>query len=142
MALTDLFKLGDVLTFQTYAPAVLGNQFQNVVALELIGAETARIYNFDAYATHANVYPLLPTGSAVNDARKYRYLVVQDTSGQKRVVGLPWIVESSLTVQTLQQAVVTIPNVRTEDLLVIRQAIVAQGLSITSITLENMTTSA
>lgn len=140
--ITERFSLGDVMSFQTYAPAVLGNQYQNVVALEIIGSDTTRFYNFDAYAVHANVFPLLPVGSTPDDPRKYRYLVVQNGNGDKLVVGLPWIIENSVTVQTLQQAVIIVPNVRTEDLPILRQAITAQGKAIASITLENMTTNA
>lgn len=84
-------NLKDLITFSTYADAILGNNFTNCRIISVLDAEDAALLS-PIKSQHASVYPFLPKdGTVINDAYSYDYCRVQLNNGEKVVLGLPWI---------------------------------------------------
>lgn len=125
------FRLGDEISFELKVSAILAQDYDHVIVKGVVPASSCDIFGLDAYATHEQVYPLLPEGSVANDADSYSYLLVENLQGQKRVVGLPWINESTIKIHRKQTAVFTVLDIKQEDVVKIRDVIARYGYNCT-----------
>ena len=89
----------------------------------------------DPYSKHAQVYPLLPTGT-VDDAASYTYLKLKLVSTEIAYIGLPWIREETIVATQRRRAVVKIEDVGPSDVNEIGLALSSNGYSKYTITLE------
>lgn len=89
-------KPRDVISFEVYPLAILGNNFKNVTVDAVLSANTVSILGFDFAATHAMVYPSLPPGTP-DDGTQYDYLRIIFESGEPTYIGIPWIRPDTLT---------------------------------------------
>ena len=120
------FTIGDVISFQLYPSAILGTGFQNVKLLAILDMNTLPLLGYDPQALHANVYSTLPQGTP-NDPSQYSYLKLLLQNGQTTVIGIPWIIDSSLQVSSTSSIQFTVNNVSPSDQNTILQALAAAG---------------
>lgn len=121
------FKTGDTISFEVHASAILLQDYDNVKVMGEIPAELCDRFGFDAYATHAQIYRLVPEGTMEDDPESYSYLLLKTVNGQFRVIGLPWINTSTIRVHKATRAIFTVDNIAQEDINVIRDAIARHG---------------
>lgn len=128
MISTSSIVLNSYVNFSCYAPAILGNGYQNAEVLAILDYATANIF-IDAAVLHAGVYPSIQANGVPNDYTKYPYLKIRTASGQVTVVGLPWIVDASYVVETAVQITLTINSVSPADQNNIKLALAAIGIT-------------
>lgn len=131
MRILNKFNLGDTVSFELRVGAILAQVFDNVVVEGVIPASLCDTVGLDAYATHAQVYPLLPKGIVENNAESYQYLVLKGTDGTRRAIGIPWINPETIKVHKTQVATFIVPNIAQEDVERIRDVINRYGYSCT-----------
>ena len=86
------FVIGNVYTFGTRAPSLLGALFENVTILGIVDYNIATTFrNVDL--DHKRIYPLLPNGTVYNP-KKFTYILVKAESGQTTVLAYEWIDDS------------------------------------------------
>jgi len=119
------FQTGLTYSFTVYPSYILGTDFKNVVVLGVVNYEIASKYA-DIYALHAQVYPTLPEDTP-NNPESYDYLLIKTTTGNKTVVGLPWIKEETIAVVDSKTIQVLISQVSANDITAIRNALVQNG---------------
>ena len=127
--------IGSTVSFETYAPQIIGAVIQNAVVLAHLDADTVRMLGGDPYSKHAQIYPTLPSGT-VDDATAYTYLKLKLVSTEITYIGLPWIREDTIVATNRRRAVVTIEDVGPSDVNEIGLALVSNGYSNYKITLE------
>lgn len=120
-------NIGKVLNLATYAPGVLGSNFQRV---KLVGILDYRsVFSLiDPAAVHANVYPSLPSG-VPNNYSKYSYAKFEYSNGKEFVLGIPWINQD--TVEIVEQVKFTV-EIFDEDITkfnAIRDALIQAGIN-------------
>lgn len=130
------FQSGDTYSFQTVAPGVLGNNFQNMLIQAVLNAEVAALFA-DIQALHRQIFPYVhqfdPT--IVDDPTQYTYLRVKAAAGDPQIVAIQWIDPASITPVATQTCHITIPNTLPSELDNIRAALVGIGKSNLTITL-------
>jgi hypothetical protein len=130
------FQAGQTYSFQTVAPALLGNNFQNMLVQAVLNYDVAALFA-DLQAMHRNIYPLVqefdPT--IVNDPTQYTYLRVVGVGGVPQIIAVQWIEPSTITAIASQSAYIVIPNVLQSQVATIQAALVGIGLVNVSITL-------
>lgn len=117
---------GKTLNFTTISPALLGGGWTNVKLLSIVDYDTARRFS-DILGKHVGLSPYLPAGTP-NDYRQYYYAKLQRADDSIHYLGVPWIVESSVEVVVETDILVRIKGKSHDDLLNIRQALMAIGL--------------
>lgn len=65
--------------------------------LGIIDSSTARDLGTSVDELHANVYGSLPNGTP-NDPDAYMYVRIEFSNGNRQILGIPWIKESSIVV--------------------------------------------
>ncbi len=113
MALIDQTFVKKNVSFTLYPAAIKGNNYVNVQILAILDSDTATgLDQFDPVAQHIAVYPSLPPENAVpNDPTSYLYVRIKHQGGATEILGLPWIVESSVVEQVTGTLRVDIFNV-------------------------------
>lgn len=131
MDILGKFKINDIISFDLHVSAIITQNYENVRVKGVIPASACRFYSMDPYATHAQVYRLIPAGTIQDDAESYSYLLVETADGQERVVGLPWINISTIRVHSMQTARFEVKNIALEDVVTIRDVINRYGYACT-----------
>jgi hypothetical protein len=128
-------NIGKVYSFDTWVPAILGNDYQNVTLQGEMDYETAS-RSRDVEADHARLFPLLPAGTP-NNPEAYTYIKVKTLSGASVILGRPWINEA--TIETVNSSVmdVTIGGITASDIPTVRQALAANGYNNITITMRD-----
>lgn len=103
-------QIGQKISFEIYPTAQFGNNFQNVTLAAFLDANLVRILGFDIISNHQNVYPSLPAG-VPNDPTQYSYVRIEFESGQHQYLGIPWIREDSVIVNTGQKATLVFQDI-------------------------------
>lgn len=129
------FKIKGTYSFNVYPVALYGTSFKNVVVMGTIDQETANLMGFDTVAEHAAVYATLPTGTP-NDPSAYLYVKVRLLSGATKILGLPWIVESSIQEIELGTFTVKVANQSANDQTAILNALAANGFNVVDISFQ------
>lgn len=100
MQVNEYFSIDDVISFNVYPSAILGNSFTRVKVLAVLDADSAKLFGIDPIALHAAIYPTLPTESK-NTYKKYndyKYIKIQMPNGTISAIGLPWMNMESVVV--------------------------------------------
>ena len=100
MQVNEYFSIDDVISFNVYPSAILGNSFTRVKVLAVLDADSAKLFGIDPIALHAAIYPTLPTESK-NTYKKYsdyKYIKIQMANGTITALGLPWMNMESVVV--------------------------------------------
>ena len=130
----DKFNINDTISLQVYPSSLYGTGFNRIKVTDLISANTTHFFNFDAAAEHAKVLadPGVPMGQIPQRFDSYQYLVflpqgITDPS-QARVIGLPWIIVDSITIEGTRDAIGYFPNISDAELNKLRIAISSVGI--------------
>lgn len=130
----DQVPTGSTVSFETFAPQIIGAVIKDAVVLAHLDVETVRMLGGDPYSKHAQIYPLLPTG-VVDNAGEYMYLKLQLVSKEFAYIGLPWIREETIVSTKRRRAQVVIEDVGPSDVSEISLALTSNGFSKHSVTL-------
>lgn len=118
--------------FEVYPSSLLGTDFKNVTIEGTITPELAQ-REIDIFAQHRQFYPMLPN-TTPDDATAYDYVVIRTQGGIRRILGLAWIDENTITLVESRTMVITIPNTKTGDVSAVRNALAANGFQNATIT--------
>ena len=99
--------VGKIVSFSLYAPAVLGNGYNNVRIIGIVSAPVARTFD-DIVAKHSQVYGSLPPGTTDNYTA-YEYILIEDANGVTIPIGVPWV-NGSITEFVSSMTYVAFPN--------------------------------
>ena len=136
--LSDL-PIGSVVSFETYAPAILGNKYKNCRVVSHLDAEDARALGSDVMARHASIYPSLPSGTP-NTPSGYKFVKVKLVSGGVDYLGVPWIRQETIESQLLNRITVVLENnVGFNDVQKIQDILSAADYSGFKITIDQIT---
>lgn len=130
----DYLKNRNVVSFEVYPAAVLGNRFDNVKVEGVFGSKIAKNY-IDPEAMHINVYPTLPNG-VPDDPDMYDYVLLKHTNGSYSVLGIPWIREDTIEIYQKGTLTLKVDDVGPEDRTRIVRALAANGYKVASIAIE------
>lgn len=96
--------LGDVVSFEVYPSAILGNGFNRVKLLSVLSpADAAK--EADVIVKHTQVLAYLTAEDKALYAtyRDYNYLKIQLPNNSTTVIGIPWIKQTTLAKVTATQ---------------------------------------
>lgn len=119
------YKLKSSYSFNTFAPAVLGNRVKNAKLLAILDFDVASNYT-TPNISHATIYPYLPSGT-VDDPQSYTYLLFQTDQNTKIVLANTWIQENTISEQTNTKLTIVIENISTGDEIKIRDNLLLAG---------------
>lgn len=127
MSITEnlLNAMGSLVSFNVYPSAIIGANFTRVKVLGVYDARVAMRFA-DVASLHVNVYPTLPPGSG-EKYTDYKYVEIEHPDGQTSIIGIPWIVASTLLIHSNTQAHFIVSNITPADLEIIRQQIIGAG---------------
>lgn len=108
--MTTQYAIGSTYSFNTFAPDLLGTNFQNCVVAGIMDSGSVQQLGFDVIGNNKQVYPSLPAGTP-SDPTKYTYLRLKMQSGVYNAIAVPWIDDSSVQLITAQNLNVLIANV-------------------------------
>lgn len=91
-------NIGMLVSFNLHPSNIIRDRFEGVEVMGVFGFEVARQLS-DVSTMHYNVYSTLPANTP-NDPSAYNYVQVRYPNGNKTVLGLPWINESTIDVST------------------------------------------
>jgi hypothetical protein len=131
------WQIGTVYSFSVYPAEILGDNYSNVTVMGVMDAATASATGLiDIYAAHANMYPYLPANTVPDDPTAYNYLKLKlSDATTPQVIGIPFIIDSSVQVVNAQSITAVIANVTSADLTNISNLLSAAGYSVSSITI-------
>lgn len=136
--MTFNYQLGTTISFTTFDPNYLGNDYQNVKVVGILDADTAARSGLDIGSEHAMVYPNIPPAvQPLDDPTQYNYIQVVTQNGTRTILGMPWIDETTIVVETNQAATVVIQGVTSTDIANIRKALTMNGYNNLTITLSS-----
>ena len=105
--------IGKSFNFQVYPSALIGANFTRVKLLAILNADS--VQEFEPAIKHRQVYPTLPANTP-NDHRNYLYAKFALENGEVTVLGLPWIKEETLKVNTNSTVTIILQNVSVADI--------------------------
>lgn len=123
----DSSHIGKIVSFTLYPAGILPSLYQQVKVIGIYNPRTALRLQ-DVASLHVNVFPTLPVGSPAKYT-DYNYVEVEFPDGATHILGLPWIVESSIVVHQNVQVKVIVSEVNASDVQAIRESLVANGFN-------------
>lgn len=139
--MTFNYQLGSMYSFSTFDPTYLGNDYTNVKLLAIMDADTANRNGLDIYSSHAIVYPSIPDPvKPPNDPTQYNYIQIATQAGDRVILGMAWIDETTITSAVTTSATAVIGNVTVTDLPKIKQILAMGGYNNLALTLNTQTT--
>lgn len=106
-------KRGDIVNFDMIKPGIYGSQYKGVIVDSTAGYRTAIAVDATVDVNHANFYNYFKDKvDNVNDPTRYEYIIIQPdkTKGNLIAIGLPWIMDNTLSVISSRTANITIRN--------------------------------
>lgn len=127
----DLLKPGNSVNFNTKTN-ILKTEYSGVKVLGIVSSDIAMTL-MDVKASHLQVKPYI---QGLPDLYSdYTYLIVQHTNGSNDVLGLPWLLESSITLSGKESYQIILDNVEPEQVEIIRKSLANRGVDIRSFTI-------
>ncbi len=114
---------GQTISFKLHTK-LIADIYTNVKVLGVISYDIAIQFE-DVAAQHANIIATLPDGTPKNP-QDYDYLYVETIDKQRRAVGVPWIKDPIVVVDSASIRV-TVNNATTADVEKVRDALNAYG---------------
>lgn len=111
--MATIFKPRVRYSFDTYAAPILGTGFKNITVQAVLDYDSAMSFA-DIEATHRSVYSFLPEGTP-DRPQDFDYLLLKTADNIVTVIGVPWIVEDSVTVVQNLKASVVIEDLNGSD---------------------------
>lgn len=132
--LADL-PIGSVVSFDTYAPAVLGTNYKNCTIMSHLDARDAQALGSDVLARHTNIYPSLPSGTP-NDPYSYFFVKVKLLNGNYDYLGVCWVRKETITSRQVNRGIFTVEDIGADDVQRITDILSAADYSKVTVTLE------
>lgn len=123
----ELLKKGATVDFVVEAPEILTTGFTNVMINAVLDMATAQSLGLDVLALHTNLYPMIKDKGYPDDPSSYDYIRVTKENGVITILGVPWIKEASIAVKQRSRITVDVPDVGTNDILIIKAALESNG---------------
>lgn len=121
------YQIKKAYTFGVYAPSILSDDFKNVTVVAMMDSDSAS-KEIDIYSLHAQVYPLLPSGTP-NDPTSFTYLKLRSVAGTTTIVAVPWIKDDTVVAVTATSFNIKIGSVMASDLARVRDALISNGFN-------------
>lgn len=119
--------IGALVSFDTYAPAVLGTVYRDCTVVSHLDADTVAALGRDPHVMHVAIYPTLPPGETPNDYKAYLYVKIRLLNGSIDYVGIPWIRKETIKARQVKRAVITVEDVGPDDVREIIEQLSAAG---------------
>lgn len=116
--------IGKTASFRLHSAAIIPIDFTSVVILGIGGYEVVPF--IDPASLHVSIYPTLPAETP-NDYRLYQYAIVRLPNGVVTAVGLPWIDETSLKIETNSNVELVVPNADATDISKLKVILAGHG---------------
>jgi hypothetical protein len=123
-----LLQTGNIVSFSVQSN-IIGGNFEGVEVLGVVSHEIARL-QADVQALHFQFKSYIP--ALPNAYTDYAYLIAKLPNGSKTVLGLPWLIESSITLSQQAAYTIVISGVEPGDVDSIRRGLVNRGLNVES----------
>jgi hypothetical protein len=118
---------GQTVTFKLHTK-LLPDIYSRVTVLGVVAHSlAAAMSGDDVDAIHSNIYSTLPSGTPKN-ATDYDYLIVRTATGERKAVGVPWIIEP-VTVVDQQGLRIIIPKASSADAEMIVRDLNSRGIT-------------
>ncbi len=117
-------EIGKSYNFTLYASGVLGTGFANAKVLGIMDYESAKNVQ-DITPLHIQALPDLPAGTPRN-AKDLIYFKIRTSLNEIRIIATDWISSEPVLVTT-QAARVTISQISSSDVAIIRDLLVING---------------
>lgn len=130
--MTVALETRKVYNFNVFPSTLLGSDFTASTVLSILSPIDA-LKEIDIYSKHSLYYPYLPAG-VPNDPMSYDYVRIQLSSGNKIILGLPWIDQNSIVLVSSQTVTVTLTGVAPTDIPLLKSILAANNLKYNSIT--------
>lgn len=124
----SLLTAGNIVSF-SLQHTVIGSTITGVEVIGVVQAKLAR-KEADVEALHYQFKPFIP--GLPNSYTDYSYVVIQHPNGATQVLGLPWIIESSITLSAQASYRIVINNVEPAQVESIRRGLINRGLNVAS----------
>ncbi len=124
-----LFDRRKRYNFATYAPTILGDSYNNMEVMSIMGLDDA-MKEDNIFQLHAQVFPHLPDGTP-NVPNQYDYIKFRTSAGNTVILAYTWVVENSIQEVTSTTLRVTIFNADISDMAVIRDLLNGVGVTYT-----------
>lgn len=118
-------NIGDVVSFATRAPGILGSGYTRATVLSFLDADDVTRF-FDPMSMHQAVYPSLPP-SVPNDPLRYPYVKLKLENGTVAALGLPWIDPATVNIHNEIAVDFRVSGIVATDVSRLRDALVAAG---------------
>lgn len=123
---TDL-KKGAIVDFNVVAPEILGEGFTSCTVNAVLDADSANLLGLDVKSMHANLYPLVKANGIPDDPNTYDFVKVTKVGGSTAILWVPWIIESTIALVARNKIQVTVEDVGSNDVAIIKAAMESNG---------------
>lgn len=110
---------------------VIKSSFYGVTVEAIATASIAQKIK-DVKSLHLQVKPYI--SGLPNNYDDYSYVIVRMPNGDTEVIGLPWIVETSIQISSKRNYQLILDDIEPEQVEIIRNALVNRGVKIRSFT--------
>lgn len=125
-------NVGDVISFETIAPAILNLKYDQVIFDGIVSWSVARSFA-DIASLHRSLYPSMNRSEAKDDYRSYSYFLFQTTTGVNanvpQVLGIPWIKEDTLVISGAANINLLFTNITPDNQTYLFQLLKANGFT-------------
>lgn len=121
-----LEDIGSVVTFDTYAPNILGAVQKRVTILGI--TDYTSVSTFQPDVKHTEIYGYLPIGSPKRYI-DYSYLKVRDENGNIMYFGLPWIKQDTIVRHEGKDLVIRIRDFPLANIGQIRRMLISHNIT-------------
>lgn len=132
MPTVNNLSVGETISFETIAPAILNLKYTQVEFQGLVGYSVAQGFE-DIPTLHRALYPSMDQQEVRDDFRSYDYLMFTATTGPKagrvQVLGVPWIREDTLVVAGQNNLTLLFPAITPEKKTYLFQLLKANGFT-------------
>lgn len=126
----DNLKAGNNVIFNVKT-TVIKSSFYGVTVEAIATASIAQKIK-DVKSLHLQVKPYI--SGLPNNYDDYSYVIVRMPNGDTEVIGLPWIVETSIQISSKRNYQLILDDIEPEQVEIIRNTLVNRGVKIRSFT--------
>lgn len=126
----DNLKAGNNVIFNVKT-TVIKSSFYGVTVEAIATASIAQKIK-DVKSLHLQVKPYI--SGLPNNYDDYSYVIIRMPNGDTEVIGLPWIVETSIQISSKRNYQLILDDIEPEQIEIIRNTLVNRGVKIRSFT--------
>lgn len=113
------YKIGNVYSFTTIAPDILGKDYTDMTLVAVSNFDIVTKLGFDASTKHKQVYSMNEYADTYKTPDSYEYLIFETKNGDQVIMGMPWIIESTIDELYGIDVYITFNDISLDDLNVI-----------------------